>query len=210
MRLPPRLEAVATELVGIESFADIGTDHGKLPVYALLNKIVKTAIATDISAPSLNKAILLSERKGVLLDARLGKGFEPLAVEEVSAIVIAGMGGNEIIDILNSSKTFNKYILVPHKHTVALRKYLRQKNIGIIKDYVVRESGFYYHIITCSILHKWNNSHSVYIGSDNEGRADFAAYLTYRLNVLKTLIPKCGEKLEEFERERKELEKWQQ
>ncbi len=209
MRLPLRLKAVAFELNGINSFADIGTDHGKLPVYALLSGIVKRAVATDVSAPSLRKAEMLSERESVKLDLRLGKGLEPLASGEVDAVVIAGMGGYEIIDILNSQKIFSKYILLPHKHPVQLRKYLRQKDIGILKDYVIREGKFFYHLITCSVFNKWNNNHSVFIGSDNAGKEDFAVYLGYRLSVLEKLAANSGAaNAEEFESERRELLQW--
>lgn len=210
MRLPIRLKAVAAELKGLESFADVGTDHGKLPVYALLNGIVKRAVATDISAPSLMKAVALAENSGVLLDTRLGNGFETLESNEVDAVVIAGMGGYEIIDIIDSGKTFGKYILLPHKHPIELRGYLKRKDIGILKDYVVKEGKFFYHLITCSIFYKWDNSHSVYIGRNNAESKDFAAYLEYRLGVLDKLIAKSGkDPSQAFERERSDLLKWQ-
>lgn len=203
-----RLLALCFELKGSNSFADIGTDHGKLPVYALLNNIVKKAIATDISAKSLHKARILSEKYALAVDIRVGDGLQPIKNHEVDTVVISGMGSSEIIAIIDKRiNDFSKFILLPHKNPEKLREYLKERDIGIMRDKVVKEGKFYYHIITCSILNKWNNKHNIYIGRDNINNSDFEEYLTYRLEVLERLI-KSSNHRQEFEEEKKELMKW--
>ncbi len=206
-----RLTAILDELKGCTVFADIGTDHGKLPVAAIKNGVVERAIAVDISLASLGKAKTLAEKLGICLDARHGDGLTPLKNGEVEAVVIAGMGGLEIIRIIEQRlKSFEKYILLPHKSHIELRRYLRSNDIGIINDRVVKDGKFFYHLITCTICNKWNNNHNVYVGTSNSIMdADFADYLEYRLNVVDTLIDKSGASArEDLENERKELLKW--
>ncbi|NCA67142.1 MAG: SAM-dependent methyltransferase [Clostridia bacterium] len=206
-----RLKAILEELSGADSFADIGSDHGMLPVYALTNNIVKKVVATDISLPSLEKARSLSQLYGVKLDTRLGDGLQPLRDKEVQAVVIAGMGGLEIIKILKGNlHGFDKYILLPHKSAIELREYLKANDIGIIRDRVVRDGKFFYHLITCSILYKWNINHSIFLGADNNiDDSDFNDYLNKRMCLLEKLITKCGaDKMGKFVEEKKELVRW--
>ena len=57
-KLSKRLQVIA-DLVNKNNVCDVGCDHGKLVEYLLSNKIVDYAIVSDISQPSLNKAIEL-------------------------------------------------------------------------------------------------------------------------------------------------------
>ena len=59
------MQAVLSLIKGGETLCDVGTDHGKLPVAALLSGKAGSAIATDISAASLQKARLLAEKENV-------------------------------------------------------------------------------------------------------------------------------------------------
>ncbi len=91
-----RLRLIAEEIVKGESMADIGTDHGFLPISLLNEGKCKRAIATDISSAAVKKteeyaagALLMGE-----LDVRCGSGLETLMPGEVDVVVIAGMGGS--------------------------------------------------------------------------------------------------------------------
>ena len=95
MKLTPRLQTIADEINPGETMADIGTDHGFLPVYLWENKISPNVIMADISAGSLAKAeencrAFFPDRE---FDLRLGNGLEILQPGEVDAVVMAGMGG---------------------------------------------------------------------------------------------------------------------
>ena len=98
--LTERLAAIADEIEKGESVADIGTDHGYLPMYLTKEEISPKVIMADISKGSLNKARrncreLMPEVK---FDFRNGNGLRVIKKGEVDVIVIAGMGGNLICD----------------------------------------------------------------------------------------------------------------
>lgn len=206
LTLSPRLSAIAELLADTDSFADVGTDHGKLPVFALQEGIVSKAIATDISKNSLNKAKLLAEISGVELITRCGDGLSVLKEGEVETVVIAGMGGLEMINILeNAPCTFDNYIFLPHTKSHELRVYLKSRDIGIDKDFLIKESGKFYNLITCRISNKWNNAR-LYIGEDNVGLKVFLEYYAKRKAQILSLIEIEPANKLRFESELTELE----
>ena len=95
MKLSDRLQAMAEEVSFGETLADIGTDHGYLPIY--LKQIGKCphVILSDISRGSLEKALKDCNlyRPGEKFDIREGDGLKVLKSGEVDVISIAGMGG---------------------------------------------------------------------------------------------------------------------
>ena len=149
IRLKERLAAVINELDNDSVLADIGCDHGMLSAYALLYGKASRVIAVDISPKSLKKTELLAEKlKLDKLETRLGDGLSVIGAGEVDTVVIAGMGGMEIIKILsNSNNSFEKYVLVPHSNTKELREYL-SSNFRIEKDYLVKEGNRFYDVLT--------------------------------------------------------------
>lgn len=101
IRLDQRLTAIAN-LVDYGKVADVGCDHGKLGYYLVSTDRASEVIATDISAPSLAKAEELAKENGVqdVMQTRLGNGLEPVGDREVDTVIIAGLGGDVISDIV--------------------------------------------------------------------------------------------------------------
>ena len=95
MDVSKRIEFIINNLENTEVLADIGTDHGYVPLIALERGICNKAIACDINKDPLDKARLNAILEGIgdELEFRLGGGFEPLKVSEANEVVIAGMGG---------------------------------------------------------------------------------------------------------------------
>ena len=185
IRLGERLSAVLSLVGEAETLCDVGTDHGKLPVAALLSGRVKKAIAIDISEPSLRKAELLAEREGVPLRCVVGDGLTPLTEGECDLVVIAGMGGAEIVRILENARcTYSRYLLVPHRDAPLVRNYLKGKNIGITHDLVVREGKHFYFVIEADGTRPWT-AHGTYVG--DEGK-DLEAYRKERLAKIERLL----------------------
>ena len=93
--LKGRLLAIANAVPPSRAIADIGTDHGLVPVWLVTNGIAQKAIITDISPGSLAKAESLIKQEGLAdkIEPRLGDGLLPVKPGEVDTIVIAGMGG---------------------------------------------------------------------------------------------------------------------
>jgi tRNA (adenine22-N1)-methyltransferase len=85
--------------------ADIGADHARLPVYLLERGITETVIATDNSPGPLERAAqtLRKHRLEGRVELRLGDGALTLSPGEIDTAVIAGMGGDSVLEILEAS-----------------------------------------------------------------------------------------------------------
>lgn len=153
MKLSERLMAIANFVPKNSIVADIGTDHGYIPAYLIENRIAKKVIGTDISKGSLDKIIQYVKELGFedKIDSRLGDGLEAIKPYEVDTVIIAGMGGLLIRDILESHKEISDsiidFILQPMVAVKELRQYLIENNFEIIKEGLVKEENKYYEII---------------------------------------------------------------
>ena len=153
MMLSERLKTIA-DFVPLNSIVgDIGTDHGYLPVYLIEKGISKKVIASDISQKSLEKIIHLVKLKKLedKIETRLGDGLEVFRPYEVDTLVIAGMGGLLIRDILDENKeitdSVTNFILQPNMASKELREYLYENSFEIVKEKLVKESGKFYEIL---------------------------------------------------------------
>ncbi|MEE0741722.1 MAG: class I SAM-dependent methyltransferase [Emergencia sp.] len=154
MKLSERLQLIADEIKTGETMADIGTDHGFLPLYLLENHISPKVIMADISSGSLAKAgenCKLAKAKGDF-ELRLGNGIDVLKDGEVDVVVMAGIGGLLTIDMLQwnlaKSRSLKRYILQPRNKPGILRHWLYCNGFSIVKESLVRESKFIWEIFT--------------------------------------------------------------
>ncbi|MBR2623110.1 MAG: tRNA (adenine(22)-N(1))-methyltransferase TrmK [Clostridia bacterium] len=100
-----RIDTLCSLLVKAETFADVGCDHGYCSEYMLKNDLCERAILSDISKGSLAKAETLLApyiRQGRATSV-LGDGFLGVP-KDVDEVLIAGMGGSEIVSILSDEK----------------------------------------------------------------------------------------------------------
>jgi len=151
--LSPRLKALAMEVPIGARLADIGTDHGLVPAYLAKNQIVAKAIATDISEGALQKAkdVIKLERFDDIIETRLGPGLEVIEPGEVDTIIIAGMGGKLITEILNDGKDVLRYstrlILQPMNAQQLVRRWLIEQGYKITNERLVKDGKYIYEII---------------------------------------------------------------
>lgn len=153
INLNGRLLKIAQMIDKCDVVADIGTDHAYLPIYLLQEGICKKAVATDISKAPLLKAERNINKYNMAgaIELRLGEGMEPINDDECDVIVIAGMGGVLISEILEAS--FNKtrkaksIIMQPMYTDEVLREYLLTKGFNIINEVLVRDGRRTYVII---------------------------------------------------------------
>ena len=154
VKLTPRLQIIANEIKAGETMADIGTDHGFLPIYLWEAGICPHVIMADISRGSLDKArdncqMLHPEQE---FDLRLGSGIEVLGNGEVDAVAIAGMGGILMTEILGvdlaKAHSFRRLILQPRNHVGKLRYWLLNNGFKIVNEQLVREGKFICEILT--------------------------------------------------------------
>ena len=141
--LSPRL-AEAARLVGkCNCFADIGTDHAYLPIYLLMTGACRTAVASDIGEGPLKRASAAAQKYNQTVSLRLGSGLSTLERDEADAVVIAGMGGLLIADILKSGAdklgAAKKIVLQPMTAVPELRKFLADYGWRIESESIVKE-----------------------------------------------------------------------
>lgn len=148
-----RLETIKSMVSKCETAADIGTDHGFVAEMLLHDNTAKKIIATDLNKGPLNRAIeyLTSKNLEEQCDFRLGSGLTVLEEKEADSIIIAGMGGDLIVDILETSKNTSlsakELVLQPMTAIDKLRKYLYNNDFVIIDENIVKEYHHYYFII---------------------------------------------------------------
>jgi tRNA (adenine22-N1)-methyltransferase len=145
-----RLQAIASFLPPAKTIADVGCDHGFLIIEGFLKHHLEKAIAID------NKPMPLAKAKNNLLgydffervDFILSDGLENLT-SEVDAIILAGMGGMTVMEIL--SKNFSKIgksrlIIQANRDVLEVRKFLAERGYGIIDEKVIFEDRKFYEI----------------------------------------------------------------
>lgn len=140
-----RIEEICSYIDECESFADIGCDHGYCTLHALKSGKCKRAIIADVSAKSLAKAErLLSSYiekgrcKSVCCDG-LG-GID----RECELVLIAGMGGMEIIKILTEGFIPKRFIFQPMKNSEELRSFLIANGCKITADDIFLDGKYYF------------------------------------------------------------------
>ena len=139
MKLTDRLLKIASLVDKDKRLADIGTDHGYIPVYLLNKNTIQYAILGDVNKGPLDNAKKEVMRNNLIdkVDLRLGSGIEVLKPNEVDEIIIAGMGGMLINDILKANEAEE------------LRMFLYKNGYKIIDEHLVREEHRLYEIIEC-------------------------------------------------------------
>lgn len=155
--LSKRLSKCAEYVRSSAKFADIGTDHGYLPIYLLLSGKVTSAIAADIGEKPLASAKMNAARYSAELKLVLSNGFESLESQDITDACLAGMGGELMVKILSSaaflkgkpSSDFEKYrlILQPQSHENDLRKYLSDNGWEILREEAVLDDKKIYTVI---------------------------------------------------------------
>ncbi|MCI8466510.1 MAG: SAM-dependent methyltransferase [Lachnospiraceae bacterium] len=153
MVLSPRLKAIAAMVEEGSRLADIGTDHGYLPIWLLEEGRIPSAIAMDVREGPLLRAKAHVTEHGLLdrVTVRLSDGFSALSLGEADGAVIAGMGGPLTIRILERgqkiAKSLRYLVLSPQSEVPAVRHYLLEKGYVIFTEDMVLDEGKYYTVI---------------------------------------------------------------
>ena len=163
MKLTDRLLKIASLVTKNKKIADIGTDHGYIPVYLLNKGEIPYAILADVNKGPLENAKKEVRHNNLLdkVDLRLGSGIEVLEKGEVDEVIIAGMGGILIGQLLEAKKevahNLEKLILQPMQAQDELRKYLYNNGYEILDEVLVKEDFRIYEIIISKYTGKNTN-----------------------------------------------------
>ena len=153
MELSIRLKTVAEAVTKGNRVADVGTDHGYVPIYLVKNNLSPAGIAMDVNKGPLEKAQehIREEKLGGKIATRLGNGLAPLEPGETDTVIIAGMGGDLICKILKAKPEFliegKEFILQPQSEWFKIRRLLKEYRYQIEKEWFLKEDGKYYVII---------------------------------------------------------------
>ena len=153
LELTPRLRQIAAWVPQNAHLADVGTDHAYLPVWLTLQGRVASAIASDLRRGPLDRARQTGRRYGVeeRITYRLGNGLAAVQPEECDTVVIAGMGGENIAQILArapwTADGGHTLLLQPQSRAEALRAFLAENGYAIRREALVRDRGFLYPVM---------------------------------------------------------------
>lgn len=210
MILPERMKKIVQQVSENSIVADIGTDHGLIPKYLLEKRRIKYAIASDVSGGSLEKARMLFKMSGLdcKTDCREGYGLSVLKPYEADEIVIAGMGGILIAEIIKRGMevvfSCHSLILQPNTACPELRSFLNENGIGIFDECLVEERGKFYEIMVVRPEPSPISFENFYISGYWKRDEVFYSYIRKKLK--KTDIALCGMKSSKNPNEERILE----
>lgn len=150
MELSKRLQAVA-DLVGKDLVvADVGTDHGYIPIYLIESGKCQRAFAMDV-----NEGPLLRAKEHIAqhcltecIETRLSDGVKALRVGECESVVVAGMGGALAVKIMEEGeevfRNLKEFVLQPQSELEKVRRYLNENGFQVVVEDMVLEDGKYY------------------------------------------------------------------
>ncbi len=161
IKLSKRLKAVADYIDNGARLADIGSDHAYLPTYLMQKLVIDFAVAGEVVKGPFEIAknhvaeADLSDR----IVVRLANGLGAIEnTDKIDTIVIAGMGGILISEILEAGKEklspVKRLILQPNNHEESLRQWLVNHQFVIKKEEILLEAGKFYEIIVAEPLSK--------------------------------------------------------
>jgi tRNA (adenine22-N1)-methyltransferase len=149
-----RLERVAAHVPADARLADIGSDHGYLPVALMHRGAIAAAVAGEVAMTPFHAAQRTVRENDLdqRITVRLANGLAAIEPGDgITAISICGMGGETIRDILDSGKAHlsgqERLILQPNGGEQPLRQWLMENGYRILSEEVLRENRFDYEII---------------------------------------------------------------
>ncbi|MDZ5431685.1 tRNA (adenine(22)-N(1))-methyltransferase TrmK [Pseudomonas fluorescens] len=152
--LSMRLERVAAHVPSGARLADIGSDHGYLPVALMRRGVIEAAVAGEVALTPFHAAERTVRESGLhqRITVRLANGLAAIEPGDgITAISLCGMGGETIRDILDSGKARlsgrERLILQPNGGEQPLRQWLMENDYRILCEDVLREDRFDYEII---------------------------------------------------------------
>ena len=152
--LSRRLERVAANVPADARLADIGSDHGYLPVALLRRGAITAAVAGEVATTPFHAAQRTVRDNDLEqhITVRLANGLAAIHPDDgITAISLCGMGGETIRDILDSGKAHlngrERLILQPNGGEQPLRQWLMDNGYAILSEELLHENRFYYEII---------------------------------------------------------------
>lgn len=148
IKLNKRLTTISAFIENNSKVIDVGCDHGLLGIYLYETKDDIKVISSDINELPLKKAHDNLIKYGLLdkIELKLGNGLECLS-DDTDTVIISGMGGLTIIDILQDIKKYpniKKIVVSPNSDFDLTRKMISKLGFKINREVLVKENNKYY------------------------------------------------------------------
>ena len=191
--LSERLAAAALFVPRGSSAADIGTDHGYIPIWLVQNDVCRSVIASDIGALPLEHAKRSAAEYGEAenIDFRLCAGLDGIRSDEADTIIIAGMGGETIAAILAAAPWTGDgahlLILQPMTKIPFLRAWLAENGYRFENEKLVWENNGYFPVMAVR-------------GGEPCGLSEAEIYGGVKLDADPLLLPSLDREIEKLRR----------
>ena len=159
MELTARLKQIADMMPPGFSVADIGTDHGYLPIYLVVQGISPCVLACDLRPGPLERAKAHVREYGLeeQIHCRLSDGLEGVVLDDASVVVMAGIGGRLCSDLLlqesrrdkNILPSLKALLLQPQSDLALVRHTVHRVGLGIAQEAMIEDRGKRYTILLC-------------------------------------------------------------
>lgn len=193
--LSRRLKVISGLIKTGGSVCDVGTDHGYLPAFLYLSGNFTSVTATDLrEKPLLNAKKNLKELNAEGVRLVLCDGLSKVERKEADNVVIAGMGGEIISDIISKTdflkdETVN-LVLQPTTSAKDLREFLGSDGFEVLKEMAVSENGKLYSVMQVgySGVKRKLSDYELYIGKLDLSDETAKKYALKQLKILKKLV----------------------
>lgn len=148
MKRTKRLQTVCGQLSPCDTLADVGCDHGYCTLYALEHGLCRRAVISDISRSCLRKAeeLLSSYIAEGRVESVCCAGLSQVS-RNCDQVLIAGMGGEEIVKILEGGFLPQGLVLQPMKNTEKVRAFLLEKGYSLVRDFLFYDGPKHYDLL---------------------------------------------------------------
>ena len=187
MKLSKRLETVASMVTKGNRAADVGCDHGFVPIFLVESGISPLAVAADVRPGPLSRATehIKEHRLEEKIQTRLSDGLANIKPGEADSLIMSGIGGILMMRLLQdeeqTAKSFKELILSPQSELFDVRRYLVSNGYLIEYEHMLCDEGKYYfifHVLVKKDEREWSEEEYRY-GKDicKDDIKTFLAYL---------------------------------
>ncbi len=151
--LSKRLQAVADMVSLGNRVCDVGCDHGFVSIYLVEQKITEKVIAMDVNPGPLERARKHIQDKNLsgYIETRLSDGIGQLQMDEADTVILAGMGGRLMAEILSADRcktaSLKELILQPQSEIPLFRRFLRESGYTVVEEEILLEEGKFYFLM---------------------------------------------------------------
>lgn len=150
MKISKRLQAISDFVDDNSNIIDVGCDHALLDIYLFRNKKNVALIASDVKEGPLKQARGNIEKYGCNIKVKQGFGISTIE-DETDTVVIAGMGGDTVIDILEKDKeklkNVKNLLISPQSEWKKVRGFITSLGFYIQNEKIMIDSNKYYLIL---------------------------------------------------------------